>query len=330
MTTLAEPVIAKQPAADRSTDRVPLSPADLAELFATFHDATARLQGTHEVLRGEVARLESELREANEQLKRARELAALGEMAAGIAHEVRNPLGSIRLFAGALVSDLADRPSEQRLATKIAAAVAGLDAVVGDVLTFAREIRLQPEPVPVLELLEEASSACAELWEKHRIAPHLPKPAKQPIVLRCDRHLMHQALTNVLRNAAEALAEMTPGSPRDVWCGALQRRAATTEGRREAMVEISIRDSGKGVPDDAIARLFNPFFTTRHTGTGLGLAIVHRIIDAHAGRVSIENNRAPGPDGQPATGATVRFMLPASAVPALAGADRSGHHTEAA
>ncbi len=291
----------------------PLTASDLAELLATFHDATARLQGTHETLRAEVARLESELREAHDQLNRARQLAALGEMAAGIAHEVRNPLGSIRLYAGVLATDLADRPAEQGIARKIAAAVSGLDAVVSDVLAFSRDMKLRPELVPVVDLVNDAADACADLWSRHRITLHRPRAARAPISLLCDRPLIHQALTNVLRNAAESLAEST-ADPRDraVWCTAAQRRVATVEGRREPMIVLSIRDNGPGVPTDALARLFNPFFTTRHTGTGLGLAIVHRIIDAHAGRVTIDNNTETGPENQPARGATVHFILPSS------------------
>src|SRR5262249_42196179 len=119
-----------------------VTPAELAELMATFNEVTGRLQGTHESLKREVVRLQGELRDANEQLQRSRRLAALGEMAAGIAHEVRNPLGSIRLYARMLEHDLVDRPQERSVATKIAAAVHGLDGVVGDVLSFAREARV--------------------------------------------------------------------------------------------------------------------------------------------------------------------------------------------
>ncbi|MBL8746768.1 MAG: hypothetical protein JNK58_10480 [Phycisphaerae bacterium] len=309
MNALAENITEHHSIAQGRKGAPALSPTDFAELLATFHEATARLQGTHETLRAEVARLESELREANDQLRRARQLAALGEMAAGIAHEVRNPLGSIRLYAGVLATDLADRPSERDIALKIAAAVSGLDAVVGDVLAFSRDMKLRPESVPVIELINEAADACADLWSTHAITLHRPRPARHPLTLHCDRHLMHQALTNVLRNAAESLAE-SPASTREVWCAAAQRRVATIEGRREPMIVLSIRDNGPGVPPEALERLFNPFFTTRHTGTGLGLAIVHRIIDAHAGRVTIENNTTPGADSQPPRGATVQFALP--------------------
>src|SRR5687767_8545993 len=95
-----------------------MTPAELAGLMSAFNEVTGRLQQTHETLQREVVRLRGELREANEQLERSRRLAALGEMAAGIAHEVRNPLGSIGLYARMLEQDLSDRPAERATAVK--------------------------------------------------------------------------------------------------------------------------------------------------------------------------------------------------------------------
>src|SRR6185295_8097613 len=164
------------------------------------------LQSTHESLREQVSRLQGELREANEQLQRSRRLAALGEMAAGIAHEVRNPLGSIRLYARMLEQDLVDRPSERTLASKIAGAVTGLDAVVGDVLSFAREARVSIEPVDAGELLERAVGACVPSG-----AVRIEIRAAHAGV-NCDPVLMHQALVNLVRNALQAMDEAPPPS----------------------------------------------------------------------------------------------------------------------
>ncbi|MEM9372764.1 MAG: histidine kinase dimerization/phospho-acceptor domain-containing protein, partial [Planctomycetota bacterium] len=142
--------------AEPATPDASLSASDLAELMASFNEVTSRLEQTHGQLRGEVRRLSEELREANEALQRSRRLAALGEMAAGIAHEVRNPLGSIGLYASMLEEDLHDRPECRGVAVKIGSAVRGLDAVVGDVLSFAREIRVRSCPGHPRELLERA------------------------------------------------------------------------------------------------------------------------------------------------------------------------------
>jgi signal transduction histidine kinase len=275
------------------------SPSDLAELMAAFNEVTARLQGTHESLQREVARLRDELREANEQLQRSRRLAALGEMAAGIAHEVRNPLGSIRLYARLLEQDLADRPEERTIAGKIAAAVGGLDAVVGDVLAFSRELRIRTEPADGNELLARALESSWSL-EAAEAGIRIVRGGNPEMPVRCDTALLHQALVNVVRNALEAMGECAP--PRG---GHELRLECAVRGDEFA---FRISDTGPGVRPDVVDRMFNPFFTTRATGTGLGLAIVHRIIDAHGGRVVVTDchRDADGPRGS-----TFELLLPA-------------------
>lgn len=279
-----------------------VSPTDLAELISAFHEVTARLQSTHETLTAEVARLKGELREANQQLRRARELAALGEMAAGIAHEVRNPLGSIRLFASALEEDLADRPPQRVMAKKIADAVRGLDAVVSDVLAFSRELRIDPEPITVGELLERSLAGCADIAERIGASIRLPDEDAAELTLACEAPLAQQAICNVVRNGLEAMADAADERRLEIDAAACRVRGA--RGGSESMIAISVRDHGPGVSDEVMRRMFNPFFTTRHTGTGLGLAIVHRILDAHNGRVTVRNHEQGG--------AVVELMLPAA------------------
>jgi len=275
--------------------------ADLAELLAAFNEVTSRLQSTHETLTSEVARLQGELRDANRRLRRAQELAALGEMAAGIAHEIRNPLGSIRLYARALEEDLAGAPEPRALAQKIGAAVRGLDAVVSDVLAFSREIRVEAKPAPASRLIERALCACADLIERASAQIDVPEPP-EPVILACDEHLAQQALTNIVRNALEAVA--TVSGPRRVRVEASACPARGPEGAARPMAAVRVHDTGPGVPEGVMERMFNPFFTTRDAGTGLGLAIVHRIADAHDGRVTVRN----GADG----GAVVELVLPAA------------------
>lgn len=280
---------------------------DLGELLSAFNEATARLHGAHEALRAEVARLQGELREANEQLERSRRLAALGEMAAGIAHEVRNPLGSIRLYARMLVQDLADRPGEQRVAEKIGAAVRGLDAVVGDVLNFARELRVRPTPALARTLLEGAAEEA--LAEDRAGEVRVEVEAPDDAVLECDEQLVHRALVNIIRNAVEAMrSHIDPAMARPA---VLTLRAHASVADADAVV-LTIRDTGPGIPPGAIERIFNPFFTTRATGTGLGLAIVHRIVDAHGGSIRVRNIVESGAT----LGAEVELILPRKARPA--------------
>ncbi len=288
-----------------------LSPGDLAELIASFNEVTARLQATHEGLRAEVARLSRELGEANAQVERSRRLAALGEMAAGIAHEVRNPLGSIRLYARMLEEDLPAASPARETACKITRATRGVEQIVGDVLAFAREFRLRPEWVSPQDLFDEALRDCQHdgvPWRGVEVE-RLDHAPDAPARVYADAPLMHQALTNVVRNAFEAMHEC-PRSPSGgahrLTLEARPARVTDAAGARAPGVALVVSDTGPGVSPEVVSRMFNPFFTTRGAGTGLGLAIVHRIVDAHQGRISVRTTDAPGQS----PGARVEIVLP--------------------
>ena len=264
-----------------------LSAEDLAKLLSDFQSATSQLETAHVALQGHVSRLEGELRETRAQLRRARELAALGEMAAGIAPEVRNPLGSIRLFAEMLREDLVEQPASAAVAGKITRAVDGLDAIVGDVLTFSREVRPRGGVVDVEGLVHDAVSSCEGCCGDGAVEI-VVGDVDDPGEVDGDQTLLMQALVNVVRNGCEAVVVGESGRGRvTVWSG--RRRALDAEGRRVEMDALCVRDDGDGMDEEVRGRVFNPFFTTREAGTGLGLAIVHRILDAHGGRVVIES-----------------------------------------
>lgn len=305
-----------------------LTPTDLAEMLSVFNDAATKLQATHECLQAEVARLQRELKTTNEELQRSKRLAALGEMAAGISHEVRNPLGSIRLHARMLEQDLVNMPEQRTLAEKILAAVRGLDGVVGDVLAFSRELNVVSEAVATDELLERAVAECVASADAEcgggSDVDAAELPALEVIVetgswdgaaqhVECDAGLVHRALTNVIRNALQAMTPELTGTKRKLCAvparrvltvGASSRRVVGADGGERTMIVLSVRDTGPGLGDEVMQRMFNPFFTTRATGTGLGLAIVHRIVDAHGGIVRVRNHEQGG--------AVVELMFPAT------------------
>ncbi|MCL4220527.1 MAG: hypothetical protein KJZ65_04070 [Phycisphaerales bacterium] len=295
---------------------------ELAELVHTFNELTGKLESTHRSLRDEVERLKRELGQANAELERSRRLAALGEMAAGIAHEVRNPLGSIGLYARMLEDDLHDQPGQKQTARKIVEAVRGLDAVVNDVLTFSREMKVRPSLMTGGELMEDALLRVADLLSDEN-GPRLvrgPGMTDEAVLIEADRGLMTQALVNVIRNAVEATLEQSPTGG-----GAIAldvRTSAESAGREHAgpMVVFVIRDTGPGVDAEMVERMFNPFFTTRAAGTGLGLPIVHRIVEAHGGRVVVRNNA----DAGESRGATVELQIPARF-----GTDKTGRGSRA-
>lgn len=316
----AVPVPADVP--PRSPPPSGLSAADLAELIASFNEVTAKLARTHERLQREVARLKKELRQANERLERSRRLAALGEMAAGIAHEVRNPLASIRLYAGILQQDLGSDPARGRTVAQILEAVRGLDRVVNDVLNFARDVQPAWRQVDAAALFERAVREAAGGVLPASTEPAGPGPTGTHVppgedlcggvagicvrcepraaVLMCDPDLMHRALANVIRNALEAMRECAPPPGGHV---------LTLEAASDAETcRLRVGDTGPGIPPRIQCRVFHPFFTTRKHGTGLGLAIVHRILEAHGGRVVIRSaaESAPGTHGT-----TIELLWPA-------------------
>jgi two-component system sensor histidine kinase HydH len=254
---------------------------ELGRIILAYSEVTEKLQQSHDQLKRNVAELRAELSEKNRQLERKNRLEALGEMAAGMAHEIRNPLGGIQLYASLLAGDLQDRPASLELVKKIAGGVKRLETVVSQVLQFTREIRIDPKPADVSAILQNALDMARPKIDERGI--HLQLHG-EPLVANVDEHLFGQALLNLLLNAVEAM-------PPQGTLSISYHGAESTEGA--AQFRLIIRDTGPGIPSDILDRIFNPFFTTKDNGTGLGLAIVHRIVDAHNGAITASNP----PDG---------------------------------
>lgn len=260
---------------------------DFAELVRTFNDVTAKLEATHGTLQREVSALKKELAEAHARLRRSRQLAALGEMAAGIAHEIRNPLGAIGLTLEALTEDLEGKPEQLELCGRVSRAVVRLDAIVGDVLSFARDTRVRPASVGVARPLLAAIDSIEDLVAAGDI--DLDLDLDEAVAAEVDAPLLEQAILNVLRNACESMLNVDRRRRLAVRLGTEELRDPEQGAIPHAVIEI--RDTGPGIPEEVRERMFNPFFTTRAEGTGLGLAIVHRIVDAHGGRLDVESTQ---------------------------------------
>ena len=278
---------------------------DLAQVIRAYNEVTQRLQTSHESLKAQVIRLQQELASTNAKLQRSKRLTALGEMAAGIAHEIRNPLAAIQLYAGMLLdaseivssvgtgfSDGLNQAAVADTAKKIAAAVRGLDAIVNDVLIFARDLSPNTVLMTVPDLFDRALDTCQPLIVQAQVhIDRLDQPNEDTTedqrYIYADPELMHQAIVNLIRNALDAMSQPNNGSKQGHQEMSQLTLATKQEGGQTVLI---IRDTGPGIEDHDVDRIFNPFFTTRNTGTGLGLAIVHRIIDAHSGTISVHNN----------------------------------------
>jgi signal transduction histidine kinase len=276
-TLLTNPVPEAKPAsAAASSQRI----EELGRAIRQYSAVTERLQQSHDQLQRTVQSLRNDLAEKNRELERRNRLAALGEMAAGMAHEIRNPLGGIQLYASLLAKDVAELPDSLKLVNKISAGVRRLERLVSQVLQFTRQMTANAQNVDAAEVLQEAIELARPSFETLSVDCQAQGPA--PLFHRVDPMLLGQAALNLLLNAAEAAGE--GGS---VWIN--WSVCEETAADKQARMKLVISDSGPGIPSHVLDKIFNPFFTTKETGTGLGLAIVHRIVEAHDGAISVRN-----------------------------------------
>lgn len=227
-------------------------------------------------------------------------LASLGEMAAGIAHELKNPLAGIEVMAGLLRRQVPDSADAQSLLADIISEAKLANAIVVEMLEFVRPIRLQVERTDVAEVLQQAVTLAESKAARGRVEVSLAIAPRLPPI-DGDHHQLCQVFTNLVANAFDALE----GEGRiaiTAETGAVDNDPAFGGDARTPAVVIEVADSGPGVPPDLSDRIFNPFFTTKPQGSGLGLAIVRKIVDAHDGLIDL--NSVPG------EGARFRVTLP--------------------
>jgi two-component system nitrogen regulation sensor histidine kinase GlnL len=213
-------------------------------------------------------------------------LAALGEMAAAIAHEVKNPLAGIKVMAGLLRRRLTGVPDAESLLNDIITEAKMADAIVLEILDFVRPIRLQVERTTLARLLEEALQMADSLVDRRATVVDIDLPPELP-PLEADANQLRQLFTNLLTNAFEALE----GTGRISVGATLQPTEVDPDSFEVSYLppklQVTITDNGPGVPADLRDKVFSPFFTTKARGSGLGLAIVRKIVDAHDGRIDM-------------------------------------------
>ncbi len=267
MTTAIEPT---SPPTNATASRI----EELGRIIMAYSEVTEKLQQSHDLLNQRVRQLQDELSEKNRLLERRNRLAALGEMAAGLAHEIRNPLGGIQLYASMLAQDVADKPESSRIVTKIVGGVKRVEELVSQVLHFTREINAHPNECDVAQVVRDAVEL-AQLKAHNRpiaVTCHTP----ESLVYQIDDRLFSQAIINLVHNAIEAIDDS----------GAVSVSLSLVEMK----LVLKVQDSGPGLKPEVLDRIFNPFFTTKDEGTGLGLAIVHRIVEAHGGTITAGND----------------------------------------
>jgi PAS domain S-box-containing protein len=222
----------------------------------------------------------TEVKALQEENKRIERLSAMGEMAAELAHEIRNPLGSIELFSSLLVRDLEGDP--KRWAENIRIGIRSLNTIVSNMLHFAKPASPAFTDVDVHEIILEVVAFTDPIMHQRQVSVQTDLEAGTPIIAG-DRELLKQMMLNLVFNAMKAMPSR----------GSLTIRTrnvrAGKEAARPSMLEIQIRDTGIGIPEKHLRRIFDPFFTTNKNGTGLGLSVVHQIVERHSGKIRVSS-----------------------------------------
>jgi len=228
----------------------------------------------------------TQIKKLQEQATRSGRLAAMGEMAVKIAHDIRNPLGSIELFASLLKKDVEGDEDKKMIVEHISSGVRSINHIISNLLLFIR-----PEQLPEMQILDLNDPLKDSLFfVEHMISPDSSISvetafASRPLNINGDPELLSQIVLNLILNAIQAMPDG----------GKLKMSTRLiADSRGHEMAEIRFADSGLGIPRKNLARIFDPFFTTKNRGTGLGLSIVHNITQAHGGNIDIQSWPAKG------------------------------------
>ncbi len=268
-------------AGDLSVQVHPTGGDEIASLSRTFNEMVAQLR---------------ENRLLEERLHFAERSTALGRLAAGVAHEIRNPLNFINLSIDHMRQRLGPAEPErradfERILDNMKSEISRLNRLVGDFLSFGKPMRLDPRPCALDGVLREVATLVEHKARDQAIAIALDAEPGLPRIV-ADPELLKTCFLNLMINAMDAMPDG----------GVLDLSVRRRDGDGQEEIEVGVRDSGKGMTGEEIRAAFEPYFSTKDTGLGLGLALTHKIVTDHGGSVVIES--------EPGKGTTVRLRLP--------------------
>ena len=248
----------------------PFSADDISFLEAMAAQATITV---------EYAIILEELERSREKLVQSEKLAALGTMAAGVAHEIKNPLAALKLFTEVIPLKFDDPDYREKFARLIPSELARLKRILSDLDSFSKpEVETRIAPFLVNDVIEKTTQLLEVQFKKGSV--RVVKELKETPKIKGNSSKLMQVFMNIMLNAVHAMER-----------GGVLTVSTSAEGDD---VKVSIADTGTGIPQDKIKDIFNPFFTTKETGTGLGLAITNRIVQEHNGKINVESEEGKG------------------------------------
>ncbi|OGG56832.1 MAG: hypothetical protein A3F84_10570 [Candidatus Handelsmanbacteria bacterium RIFCSPLOWO2_12_FULL_64_10] len=307
----------------RRADAAPSQRAFL-ELQETYRELERKFEAlSHRLAQAEfdLQQSQTERTRLEDQVSRMNTLAALGQMAATVAHEIRNPLGGIAGFAGLLERDLTVDDPRRKWVKRIIEGVSSLNAIVTGLLHYTRPIRLNAHRIDIVNLIEESASFVEiDLARRDDQAISIARAYEAPgVACLVDPEQMQQVFLNLLQNAAQAMpdggtitvsvkkAENRGIVDRGSWIVDRKNQATDHVGKGDesrttndesrnhsGWVEVAVADTGEGMPEEVQRQLFTPFFTTKENGTGLGLATARKIVEAHRGTIRVTSEVGRG------------------------------------
>jgi PAS domain S-box-containing protein len=235
----------------------------------------------------------SRIKALEEEMQQAKTMAALGEMAATVAHEIRNPLGAMGMCADLLEREIPEESGSRKIVTKIVEGLGRLNRIVSNLLVYSRPVKPQLRKVALNQLLGETVDfvgieidrqdqkvAIRKLWDE------------SPVYVQVDPEKLQQVIMNLSLNGIQAMPKG----------GTLTVTIDRSPGKNPGFISFSVADTGSGIAPEILDKIFDPFFTTKANGTGLGLAIVKKIVESHSGYIDV--------DSVPDKGTTVQVFLP--------------------
>ncbi len=267
-------------------------PIDSQDKTMIFEASASILQDENNTFLGHIVLLRdiTEIEHLKREVERKERLASIGSLAAGIAHEIRNPLSSIKGFATYFKERYLDVQEDRKIADIMIGEVERLNRVIGQLLAFARPMDLRKETSSVSELINHSIEMIEKKAFEKRVTIESALIPQDSCYASIDPDKLGQVMLNVFLNALEAMDEG----------GTLSVSVQGDEKRSRLFIRVS--DTGHGIAPEDLTHIFDPYFTTKQSGTGIGLAIVHKIIEAHAGEIKVES--------MPGEGTTVSIMLP--------------------